>query len=331
MTFIQDTRSESFLTSTGVRYRYCDDIKISSLPQGWETINHGRPVSLREDAVLEYASLMESKSPAPAVIVRELSDSTLVVLDGLQRLAAAKEAGFTRFAAYIVTTDSDDLAEAIRVTANARLQGHAEAPEWTKRNAVQRLIIERGMSAEDVSALGGWRASDLKRLAQILDWGFQIRCIGGPQSLPDGIVNRIAESTTKDELRRAAKPIASFLNALDKGRFSTSDAEPYIDDFFRAASKPSVYDERLQEFVQTEEVETRLHGRVSPGLSVGVKLRRSLRTALNILDAAIGDSEKVQYVDEFFRLTKQIDERLRKLAPHCKAADQPRVPADKWK
>lgn len=328
--FTKDSRSEAFLTSVGVQYRYCDDLKFNALPAGWETVNHGRPVSLRDDAVLEYASLMESKSPAPAVIVRELKDSTLVVLDGLQRLAAAREAGFTRFAAYVVTTDSDDLAEAIRVTANARLQGHAEAPEWTKRNAVQRLIIERGMSPEDVSALGGWRAADLKRLAQILDWGFQVRCIGGPQSLPDGIINRIAESTTKDELRRAAKPIASFLNTLDKARFSTSDAEPYIDEFFRPAAKPSVYDERLQEFIETEEVETRLHGRVSPGLSVGVKVRRSLRTALSILDAAIGDSEKLQYVDEFFKLTKQIDERLRKLAPHCKAADKPRVPADKW-
>ena len=329
--FTQDTRSEAFLTSIGVRYRYCDDLKLSGLPANWETVNHGRPVSLREDAVLDYAALMEAKSPAPAVIVRELCDGTLTVLDGLQRLAAAREAGFTRFAAYVVTTDSDDLAEAIRVTANARLQGHAEAPEWTKRNAVQRLMIDRNMSAEDVAAIGGWRAADLKKLAKILDWGFQIRCIGGPQSLPDGVINRIAESTTKDELRRAAKPIAGFLNTLDKGRFSTSDAEPYINEFFRAASKPSVYDERLQEFVETEEVETRLHGRVSPGLSVGVKLRRSLRVALGILDVAIGDGEKVQYVDEFFRLTKQIDERLRKLAPHCKAADKPRVPADKWK
>lgn len=327
--FTQDTRSETFLTSVGVRWRYCDDLKLSDLPRGWKTINHARPVSLRDDAVIEYASLMEAKSPAPAVIVRETSDG-IIVLDGMQRLAAAEEAGFTRYSAYIVTTDSDDLAEAIRVTANARLQGHAETPEWTKRNAVQRLIIERGMSPEDVSAMGGWRASDLRRLAEILDWGFQIRCIGGPQSLSDGIVSRVAASTTKDELRRASKPIASFFNTLDKGRFSASDAEPYIDEFFRPASKPSAYDERLQEFLETEEVETRLHGRVSPGMSVGVKLRRSLRTAIGILDAAISDGDKVQYVDEFFRLTNQIDERLRKLAPHCKAADKPRVPADKW-
>ena len=328
--FTQDTRTQSFLASTGVQYRYDDDVKFSRLPSGWKDTNHGRPVSIRDDAVIAYASLMEAKSPAPAVILREKADGTLEVLDGLQRLAAAEMSGFTRFAAYIVATDSDDLAEAIRVTANARLQGHAEAPEWTKRNAVQRLVVERGMSPEDVAAMGGWRASDLKRLAVVLDWGFQFRCIGGPESLSDGIVSQIAEVTTKEELRRASKPIASFLNTLAKGRFSASDAGPYIDDFFRPASKPSAYDERLRDFAETEEVQTRLHGRSSPGLSVGVKLRRSLLAAIGILDEAVEEGEKVHYVDEFFRLTNQIEQRLRKLAPHCKAGEKPRVPADKW-
>ena len=253
-----------------------------------------------------------------------------MVLDGLQRLAAAETVGFTRYAAYVITTDSDDLAEAIRVVANARLQGHAESAEWTKRNAVQRLIVDLGMSPEDVSAMGGWRSSDLKRLAEILDWGFQVRCIGGPQSLADGIVSRIAGATTKKELRRASKPIASFLNALVKGRFSTTDAEPYIDEFFRPASKASAYGERLKEFTENEEVETRLHGRASSGMSTGVKLRRAMRTAIGILDAAIDGNEKLQYVDEFFRLSKQIDKRLSKLAPHHKAAGKPRVTDDKW-
>lgn len=329
MTFIQDTRSETFLINIGVRWRYGDDLKFSGLPRGWRDINHGRPVSLRDDAVLEYASLMEANSPAPAVIVRETSDD-IVVLDGLQRLAAAEAAGFTRYSAYIVTTDSDDLAEAIRVTANARLQGHAESPEWTKRNAVQRLIIERGMSPEDVSAIGGWRAADLRRLAEILDWGFQIRCIGGPQTMSDSIVLHVAASTTKDELRRATKPIAAFLNAIDKGRFSASDAEPYVEEFFRRATKPSVYSERLKEFLESEEVETRLHGRANTGMSTGVKLRRSLRTAVGILDFAAEGGEKLLYVDEFLKLTKQIQDRLRTMAPHCKAAETHRVPADKW-
>jgi hypothetical protein len=314
----------------GVRYRFVDDLKVDSLPSGWDSVNHGRPVSIREEAVIEYGALMESGSPAPAVIVREADDGTLTVLDGLQRLAAAKMAGFSRFSAYVVSTDSDDTAEAIRVVANARLQGHAEPSEWTKRNAVQRLMIDRNMTAKDVAAMGGWKAADLSRLAGVLECGFQIRCIGGPESLLDGIVMQIGKFTTEDELRRAPKPIASFLHAISKGRFSVTDAGPYIEEFFQPVAKPSVYADRLEEFMATPEVETRLHGRVSPGLSTGVKLRRYLRSAIGILDTAIEEGESLDYVDEFFRLGKQIDERLRTLAPHCKAGDDVRVPADRW-
>jgi hypothetical protein len=325
--FTQDTRTETFLSQIGVKYRFADDLKIKDLATGWDVINRGRPVALRESAVLEYGCLMEAGSPAPAVIVHE---GTLAVLDGLQRLAAAREVGFTRFAAYVVESDSADTLLAIRVLANARLQGHAETPEWTKRNAVQHLILDRNMSPEEVAALGGWKPADLKRLAKLLDWGFQIRCIGGPQSLPDGIVCQIAELTTQDELRRAQKPIAAFLHSLVKGRFATRDAEPYIQEFFRPAAKVTVYDARLAEFLDTPEVDTRLHGRMGPGLSTDINLRRSLRTAVSILDRTIEEGEDLRYVDEFFQLTKKITVRLRKLAPHCKAANIPPTPADKW-
>ncbi len=328
--FTQDTRAESYLRQVGVKYRFVDDMKVDALPSGWDAENHGRPVSLREEAIIEYGALMEAGSPAPAVIVREAGDGTLSVLDGLQRLAAAKMAGFSRFSAYVVSTDSDDTAEAIRVTANARLQGHAEPAEWTKRNAVQRLMIDRNMTAKDVASMGGWKATDLTRLARVLDWGLQICSIGGPQSMPDGIVQKVAESTTKKELRRAQKPIASFLSALAQARFSVADAELYIEEFFRPAAKASAYAARLEEFTASPEVETRLHGRASTRLSTGVKLRRTLLSVITTLDHAIEDGEDVRNMDEFFRLTKQIGDRLRKLAPHLKAGSKPRVPADRW-
>ena len=329
--FTQDNRTESFLNQVGVKYCFMDDIKISILPDGWDNTNHGRPVSLREDAVIEYGTLMESGSPAPAVIIREDSKGTLTVLDGIQRLAAARISGFTRFSAYVVSTDSEDTAEAIRVIANARLQGHAESSEWTKRNAVQRLMLDRNMSAKDVATMGGWKASDLERLAKVLDWGFQIRCIGGPQKLSDGIVQQIANATTQEELRKGSIHIAEFLNTLLKAQFSSDDAGPYIEDFFLPASKVSAYKNRLKEFIETPEVETRLHGRTSSGMSVGVKLRRYLKSVIGVLDTAIQNGEDLQYVDEFFKLAKQIDQRLRKLAPHCKSGKETQVSGDKWK
>lgn len=326
--FTQDTRTESFLSQMGVKYRYTNDLKISDLPKSWNVSNAGRPVALRESAVLEYACLMESGSAAPAPIIHR--GEKIDILDGLQRLAAAIQAGFTRFSAYDVTCDSEDTLLAIRVLANVRLQGHAEPPEWTKRNAVQRLVIDRGMSTAEVAKMGGWRPSDIERLATVLDWGFHVRCIGGPQSLPDGIISKIAELTTKEELQKARKPIAAFLNTVHQAKLSTGDAEPYIEEFFRPSSTIDEYENRLEEFSNTPEVLTRIHGRESPGLSAGVNLRRSLKAAITILDRTIKEGEKLQYVDEFFQLIKKIDARLRTMAPHCKPAEKTRTPADKW-
>lgn len=325
--FTKDNRTESFLTQMGVDFRYSNDLKLTSLPKGWVDVNRGRPVAVRESAVLEYASLMESGSPAPAVIVH---DDPVTVLDGVQRLSAAQLAGFTRFSAYVVKCDSEDMLLAIRVLANARLQGHAEQPEWTKRNAVQLLVIDRGLSAAEVAKMGGWTTADIERLATVLDWGFQIRCIGGPEKLPDGIVKQIADRTTQEELRRASAPIATFLKAVSTARLTTQDAEQYVDEFFRRAPKVSTYQTRLEQFLETPEIDTRLHGRRSPGLSVDVNLRRTLRAAITILDEAIQDGNRLLYVDEFFGLAKDITSRLHAMAPHCKAADQPPTPADKW-
>lgn len=313
--FTQDTRTESYLTSIGVKYRFVDDLKIDELPPDWNRTNHGRRVSVCEDAVVQYGALMESGSAAPAVILRETSAGALAVLDGLQRLSAAKMAGFSRFSAYVVATDSEDVAEAIRVTANARLQGHAEPPEWTKRNAVQRLMIDRNMSAKDVASMGGWKTADLVRMAKVLEWGVAIRNIGGPANLADGLVQKVAASTSKQELQKAHKPIAAFLQAITKARFSVDDAAPYIEEFFRPAAKPTIYATRLEEFYQEPEVDTRLHGRQAPALGVDVKLRRALRGAVTILDEAISAGEQMQYVDEFYRLLRKLEKQLETIAP----------------
>jgi hypothetical protein len=332
--FTSDSRTESFLKFLGVKYSYTNNLTISMLHGGWDVVNAGRPQARRENAINEYATLMEAGSPAPAVIIRKLPDGKVAVLDGVQRLAAAIKVGYTRFSAYVVETDSEDMLESIRSLSNVRLQGHTEKPEWQVRNAVQRLVIDRGMSAKEVARLGGWKPANIERLETVLRCGFQIRCIGGPQQLSDGIVMRISEVVSEGDMRAAAKPVSAFLHAIDKGRFSTEDALPYIDRFFEHITKRSeavaTYGERLQEFLDEPEVDTRLHGRSSPGLAPDVNLRRAMKTCLSILDRISEEGGKLRYVDEFFRLTKQIESRLRKHAPHCAKPDAPRTPADKW-
>ena len=330
--FTQDNRTESFLAQMGVQYRYTNDLKLSALPPSWDMANYGRPMALRESAIADYAALMESGSAAPAVIVY-YDGTDLKILDGLQRIAAAVLSDFSRFSAYIVESDSDDMLACIRVLANVRLQGHAESPEWTKRNAVQHLIIQRGMTATEVAKMGGWKPSDIERLAKVLTWGFDIRCIGGPEKLPDGMVDQISGLTTQENLRRAKHPVAAFLNAIDKCKFSTSDAAPYIEEFFCPVSDRTAeraYLARLEKFMDQPEVDVRIHGRASPGLSRDVNLRRVLKTSISVLDQILNEGHGLRNVDEFFGLVRKIEDRLRRLAPHCQVTQGVPTPSDKW-
>jgi hypothetical protein len=324
--FTKDSRTEVFLTQMGVEFRYTNNVAFSDLAPGWDCKNLARPSAKREDAILEYATLMESGSPAPAPILHQAEKYN--VLDGIQRLCAAQLGGATKVSAYIVLSDSDELLDAIRVLANIRLQGRQEPPEWTRRRAVEILVIQRGMSHAEVARLGGWTPADIKRLAESMDLGFAIRCIGGPL-FPDSIIETIGKHATKDLLPKYRTPIAAFFDTIKEGRFSAQDAEPLIQEFFAPSAKPSnaVYEQRLNEIKQAPEVEIRLKGRRSTRLSPDVNLRRALRAVETIVDEM---KEPPLYVDEFFRLLNVIERRLRTLSKHSPAPDAPRTPADKW-
>lgn len=64
--FTKDSRTETFLAQMGVTFRYTNTLTLADLSPGWDQQNLARPVPKREEAVMEYATLMESGSPAPA-------------------------------------------------------------------------------------------------------------------------------------------------------------------------------------------------------------------------------------------------------------------------
>lgn len=327
--FTKDSRTETFLTQMGVEFKYSNNIRFGDLVRGWSERNLARPVPVREEAVLEYSALMEAGSPAPATILC-LTEKGLDVLDGVQRLSAEEMIGSTHFSAYVVTSDSEDMLASIRVLANARLQGRPEPPEWTKRRAVELLVNNRGLSVEEVARMGGWRPADIRKIANAMDWGHKIRCIGGP-NLTDAMIEVVAKHTTQDALPRAAKPIAEFLSAINTAKLSSTDAEPFVRDFFDGEDSHAAYTERLNEFTEDPEIQVRIHGRRGPELTRDVTLRRTLKSAVTILDEIAREGDEVLYVDEFFRLTKTIDAKLRKIARNHQAPVATRVPADMWK
>ena len=325
--FTKDSRTEVFLTQMGAEFRYTNNVTFSDLAPGWDVKNIARPTAKREDAILEYATLMESGSPAPATILAVTQEGHQV-LDGVQRLCAAQFGGATKFSAYLVMSDSDDLLDSIRVLANLRLQGRQEPPEWTKRRAVEVLVIQRKKTPEEVARLGGWTASEVARLANVMDFGFQIRCIGGPQ-LPDSVIEVVAKHVSKDDLRKFQKPTAKFLNTLKDGKFSADDAEEIVTEYFAPAAKPThdLYEDRLASIVDKPEVEARIKGRRGYSVPPEIRLLRTMKSVQTIADEL---TEEPVYVDEFFRLLRAIEKKLKSLSSHSKTPESPRVPADKW-
>lgn len=331
--FTKDSRTENFLTQMGVAFKYTNAVTIADLSPDWGERNLARPVPKRDEAVMEYATLMESGSAAPAPILA-LTDRGFDVLDGVQRIAAAELADFTKLSAYIVECDSEDVLTAIRVLANARLQGRPEPPEWTRRRAVEVLVVQKGLSSAEVAKMGGWRLADVEKTARALDWGFKIRCIGGPQELPDALIETIARYTSQEEITKEPALIGEFFNLLQQGKFSASDAEPFVEEFFQAIPKTTkahaIYCDRLNAFKQDPEVMTRTLGRRGGRMRQDINLRRILKSAATVLDELAASDEAIPYVDEFFRLLNVIEDKLHNVAKKHKKPVTSRTPADRW-
>jgi hypothetical protein len=331
--FTKDSRTENFLTQMGVEFKYTNSVAFADLSKNWSEHNLARPQPKRDEAIVEYAALMDSGSPAPAPVLHRTRSGLCDVLDGVQRLAAAELMGYTKLAAYIVECDSDEVVTAIRVLANARLQGRPEPPEWTRRRAVEVLVVEKGMSPSEVARMGGWRVADVEKIARVLAWGCKIRSIGGPQELSDAMTEAIAKHTTQETLAKEPGLIAEFLCVVKQAQFSASDAEPYLENFFKPISKASkahqVYEERLEEFKQDEEVLVRVLGRRGTVMRHDVNLLRILKSAVTVLDELALSDEPLHYADEFFRLLSTIKDKLHHVSKNRKPVHTP-TPADKW-
>ena len=331
--FTTDSRTENFLTAIGVKFEYVNGLLLpGDFAPGWNTENIGRPIAIREDAVIEYAALMEAGSSAPAPILQN-TESGYRVLDGVQRLSAAELQQETRVSAYVVSTDSEDILASVRVLANARLQGRAEPAEWTRRRAVEVLVVQRGLSHAEVAKMGGWKATDIKRIAEAIQLQSRISNVGGPE-LPDIMLTELRPHLDRrSTLEQATEPVVGFLNTLKQSRIAVADAAPYIGSFFAALPKNAnpytTLVERLEEVHSDPEIKSRLTGRQCTELPKDVVLLRTLKTAETVLETIITHGERVANVDEFFRIVDRITKQLKSIAPN-KKPQTARVPADMW-
>jgi hypothetical protein len=315
--FTTDSRAENFLTSLGVRYTYKNGLRLpDDFAPGWNTENIGRPVAVRDDAVIEYAALMEAGSAAPAPILCDAPEG-FRVLDGVQRLSAAVLQNTTRVSAYVVDTDDANSLLTIRVMANPKMQGRAEPIEWSKKRAVEMLVVQQGMTAEQVASIGGWKVVDVRRIAEACAVQKKITSSGGPEMTEAMLLEFDKYSLFVDAIKKAPVPVVGFLQTLKKSKISVADAVPYISTFFSGFPKSeklhTVYSERLNAVHDDPEMQVRLTGRQGAEMPKDVVLLKNLKAAETTLDHIMTHGDTVLNVDEYFQIINRITRKLKEL------------------
>jgi hypothetical protein len=326
--FAKDNRTENFLTGLGVTFRYTNAIKEKDLIEGWEKNNLARPVNIREEAVLEYATLFETGSLAPAVIVAK-TQKGYRVLDGVQRLIAVRMCKYNKLSAYVVETDDEDTLVAINVLANARLQGRPEPAEWTRRRACEVLVMDRGMDVHVVATWGGWQPWEIERQVKTLRYKRAVAACGGPD-LSDACANMLAQRVSVEDIQTTPEPIVRWLRIAKKAKYSASALEAHAEAMFRPTNKKTAhatYSKRVAVFENDEETQARLKGRKGPAMRKDIVLKRTLQTALEQIRKLVDPPINI---DEFFRLINKIEGELKALSPKHGDKNPPRTPADKW-
>ena len=319
--FTTDSRSERFLDSVGVKWRYVNDMTFGALAADWQARNMGRSQVKIAGAIQEYGTLMDRGSTAPAPILAEAASGRFEVLDGMQRLLAAQARNPSHFAAYVISGATAPIVKKIRVFANYRLQGgYQESAEWTLSQAIRLLVNESGMSIEDVAEIGGWPLATVRDKKECLDCSDTIRNIGGPEKLPDSIVRLISKNSEGTDFTSASQPVADFCNDIKRVRMAADEAEPYIEEFFSVArTKARLYEQfsaKLEEFRSDEEIETRLadpaRRRYQPMTGEG-RMMKSLRAALTTVERVRDSREAIPFVNEYFQIVGQIRKALQEI------------------
>jgi hypothetical protein len=322
-----DSRAERFLDSVGAKYSYENDLPFPMLATGWDSKNLGRSQVRVEKAILEYKGLMDNGSPAPAPIVWK-KNGRYEVLDGLQRMCASMARDETTFNAYVVHTNSERMAHAIRVVANKRLQGgHQESNEWSLEQAIVELVLTGEKTAEELANWGAWPVGQVRDKTEAIEFRNLVEGAGGPERMTDSVLKVIAKHASRSDFVAAPAPIARFTNAVKRMKLSTEDAMPYIEEFFNVPRDKGKLFEKFENnwhrFLESEGVEARLNDpdrhHYSPMTPEG-KLNKTIRATLTTAEKLRDDHEKIPHMAEYFQLLNKIRAAMQQIEKYSKGA-----------
>ena len=156
--FSINNQIELWLQQHGVVFEFMADVEFADLQHTWDSKNIGRPSStpVVVDAVDDYAEAAGKGSVFPGVIIAPTTDG-YEVLDGVQRLAAARKRDLTRFGAYVLDDAiSEEMRETIRVCANSILNGRRTSDEFCIERVVDKLVEKFRMSVSEASEWSGY-------------------------------------------------------------------------------------------------------------------------------------------------------------------------------
>jgi hypothetical protein len=316
--FGEDNRCERFLDRLGAKWDWVNDIPVSMMVDSWQKMNISRRQNQNEDAVQEYYLRFRKKEVAPAPILWATKNG-YQVLDGTLRLLALTKMYPLLIinAAYVVKTNSPQLARRIQCFANSNLSGKKEPETWVIRNAIRHCP---DMPTEEIAEQGGWAIARVRREAVYLEWKEKLQGIGAPDLNID-LTHMIAKNAQEVDLQKAPGEIASFCSMLVDGNFDNGESEPLVELFFDVPrGNPKGINAALrkskEEILDLEDVQVRLKGRKVNKRRDDTNLMAQLRSARTAALKVAKKRENIPYIEEAFKIHADIERHLSTIKKH---------------
>lgn len=324
--FTTDERTVNYLKRIQLPFKFYAKIKIVDLCPDWKLNNAGREVPIDEDAVCEYADLMEHGSPAPAIIVI-FTEKGVEILEGVQRILALELVGGTDFAAYVVPRDTSlPNQRLIRVTANAGIHGdHAPARGFTLAQSVAILYFEHNVPIEQIALASLKRPIEIEK--EIL-YQTQVRLIKDAgysgfltnRQTSKWLVTEIAKNSDPNDWVIAPVPCCAFLHLLDDCRFANGQSTRVVKTMFDidrsvGANRYVQLTENLEKVRELPEVSQKLQ---KPRKSQLDKLLPEVKSVKSILQKACDDGDiihSVSFANELAGYLGEIRNLCKRITP----------------
>ncbi len=146
--WIRSQKIESWLTTMGVEWEYCEMISMKELVPDWCKKNPGRDGEAIQDVAMVYAEAQAAGVPFDAPITLR-TPIGYMPLDGIQRLWATEVNDGSHFASYVVKTKDKKVAELIASTANT-LNGKSTSQDFKVARAIY-LVEELGLTDSEAA------------------------------------------------------------------------------------------------------------------------------------------------------------------------------------